>query len=229
MKTRLLLNLAGLVATFCVVGSLAIIFPFERWTYSLEVSGFLFALAVGNLFYVPSLFLKNHTGNDAHKLAIIGPRVVVVLIQLALTLASLHYAILSLDLFSYVIDIVTVSFIIISFLILNATTEIIEDVVKNHSKISNHVKWQTQLIAVKSNSRNLQVITVIESILESLRYSASDLPNGVAQDVDISNCIEDIKGLLEINPEEDICILLGELKKLIELRNVALRSERSKA
>jgi len=78
MRSMGLFNLAALVASVMVLAIAAVLVPDKSWSNAAITAVVIFALAVGFVFYVPSMLVKSQSDSDAAQMASLGPLGVVI-------------------------------------------------------------------------------------------------------------------------------------------------------
>lgn len=229
MRSIGLFNLAALVASVMVLAIAAILVPDKSWSTAAIASVGIFALAVGFIFYVPSMLVKSQSGNDAVQMASLGPLGVVTGLTLLLTAGAFVLAILGMDKLASALDIFAIGSFIISGLMLRASVEVVSNVAAKYSVPSKHIGWQSEVQGLRSITSDSKSKTSLEQLAEKLRYAASDIPGGSPQDGQIDGVVQEIGNLLSADSTANVQSQISKIEMLIAQRDVFLRSARNKA
>jgi hypothetical protein len=229
MKSISLLNIAASIAVSTVLLVVFILVPEPLWTAITIATAISFAGSVGYVFYVPSIFRQNAQTTDASQIAAVGMLGTVSIVLLMATgggfvLALVGYQKLGLALLVFGIG----AFLVMS-LVLNAALKVVGEVSAKWSQPSHHVNWQIQVNVLVSLSTNQESIAKFRTLLEKLRFSASDVPGGSPQDAGIEEIFNVMSEKLQSDPTTDLTSHFGGVNSLLVQRDVYLRSARSKA
>jgi len=229
MNINIWFNLAAVVAITCVLSIIYVIFPESLWSSrTFFISALSLSISVGYIFYIPSI-CKNKSNNDAANFAVIGPQTLIVLIMLGLTFASFRSAILGSNGLALIFDILAFAFLLISQFLLKSSIQVIQNTSEKYSKSSNHIKWQNELRAITTQTEDKNLKKQLMQVIDSLRYSPSDVSEGTPHDEEIKTNIFHLRDIILKNLTVDSNSTLIKIKMLVELRNDYIKSFRNKA
>lgn len=229
MRSIGLFNLAALIASVMVLAIAAVLVPDKSWSNAAITSVVIFALAVGVIFYVPSIVVKSQSGSDAARIASLGPLGVVTGWTLLLTAAAFCLALFGMEKSACALDIFAIGSFIISGLMLRTATNVIGNVAAQYSVPSKHTGWQGEIQNLRSIASNTESKSSLEQLAEKLRYAASDIPGGSPQDGQIVSVIKTINEQLSSDSAANVQSQISKIEILITQRDVFLRSTRNKA
>ncbi len=229
MKSISLLNIAAIIAAVTVLVIAFILVPEPLWSTTTIVTAIGFASSVGFVFYMPSILRLKQQGTDAHQMAAIGPFwIVSMMLLLAMgggfVLALAGYQKLGLAMLVFGIG----AFLVMS-LMLNAALKVVGDVSMKWSQPSHHVDWQSRVTILISQTTHQESLSKLRTLLEKLRYLASDVPGGSPQDASVEQMFNVMSAQLKSDPAVDLTGQFGALDSLLAQRDLYLRSSRSKA
>lgn len=229
MRSMGLFNLAALVASIMVLAIAAVLVPDKSWSNAAITSAVIFALAVGFIFYAPSMLVKSQNGSDAAQMASLGPLGVVTGWTLLLTVGAFVFAILGMDKLAWTMDIFAIGSFIISGLMLRAAADVVSNVATKYSAPSKHIGWQSEVQGLRSIASDTKSKASLEQLAEKLRYAASDVPGGSPQDSSIASEVQGISEQLNADSAANVQSQISKIEMLIAKRDVFLRSARNKA
>ena len=229
MRSMGLFNLAALVASVMVLAIAAVLVPDKSWSNAAITAVVIFALAVGFVFYVPSMLVKSQSGSDAVQMASLGPLGVVTGWTLLLTAGAFVLAILGMDKLAWSLDIFAIGSFIISGLMLRAAADVVSNVAAKYSVPSKHIGWQSEVQGLRSIASDAKSKAFLEQLAEKLRYAASDVPGGSPQDGSIDSEVRGIGDQLSADSAANVQSQIAKIEMLIAQRDVFLRSARNKA
>lgn len=229
MRSMGFFSLAALVGSVMVLAIAAFLVPDKSWSNATITSTFIFALAVGFVFYAPSMLVKSQNGIDAAQIATLGPLGVVTGLTLLLTASAFVLAILRLDMLAWAIDILAIGSFIISVLLLSAAADVVSNVAAKYSVPSKHTGWQSEVQVLRSIASDAKSKAILEQLEEKLRYAASDVPGGSPQDSSIDSEVRSIGDQLRTNSSANLQSQIAKIEMLIAQRDVFMRTARNKA
>lgn len=222
-----MIRIAGLVAVATVFALAYILFP-GLWTPVLVCSVALFALAVGALFYLPSIAISlKPQQNNAASLASLGPISTMLFSTLFLSGGAVVAALLAFNKLAIVLDILAVALFVIGASLIRATQQIVEEV-EAYSAPSKHLDWQRQLQIVASMVPAEWKYVRLAQLAENARYMPSDVPDGTAFDNLIDASVNSLAIAVNESQEKTDAIVAA-LEKLFKQRELALLAARSRA
>ena len=229
MRSMGFFNLAALVASLMVLAIAAVLVPDMSWSDAAITSVVSFALAVGFVFYAPSVVAKRQGGNDAVQMASIGPLSILSGGMLLLTAGAFVFAIYGMEKLAWALDIFAIGSFIISLLMLRAAGDVIGNVAAQYAAPSKHIGWQGEIQGLCSIASDTKSKAALELLAEKFRYAASDVPGGQPQDSLIAGAMQEISDQLSADSAADVQSQISNIVMLIAQRDVFLRSARSKA
>jgi hypothetical protein len=229
MRVLGLFNIAALVSSLMILAMAYVLVPDKLWTNEAIAALVIFALAVGFIFYIPSVLVKDHGENDAAQMASIGPLGVITGLTLLLTSGAFVLSLLEMNKFALALDIFAVGTFIVSALMLRVASSVIGDVTTQYSMPSNHIRWQSEIQGFSGIASDRKTKASLEKLAEKFRYAASDLPGGTPSDDNIDLAINTVGEALSTDSSSDVIDLIQRIDVLIAQRDVFLRSKRNKA
>lgn len=229
MRSLGFFNLAALVASLMVLAIAGVLVPDKSWSDAAITSVVSFALAVGFVFYVPSVVAKRQGGNDAVQMASLGPLGILSCGMLSLTVGAFVFAIYGMEKLAWAMDIFAIGSFIISVLMLRAARDVIGNVATQYSAPSKHIGWQGEIQGLSSIASDTKSKDALEKLAEKFRYAASDVPGGTPQDSLIAGAVQGISDQLSADSAANVQRQIAKIEMLISQRDVFLRSARSKA
>lgn len=229
MRSVGLFNLSALIASVMVLAITYVLVPDKSWTNEAIASVIIFALAVGFIFYIPSVLVKNQSGSDASRMASLGPLGVVTGWTLLLTTGAFVLAILGMSKFALALNIFAVGSFIISGLVLRAALNVVSDTSAQYSAPSSHIKWQGDVQGFRGITSDSKSKAALDQLAEKFRYSASDVPGGSPNDSAIDSALSALGEQLSGDGNANIQSHIAGIEVLIAKRDVFLRSARNKA
>lgn len=222
-------NLAAIVASLMVLIIAYILVPDKSWGAAVVISLVFFALASGFLLYIPSLLIKKQPERDATPLALIGPFGFFKVLMLLMTIGAFVLALNGKDNLAFAVDVFSLCFFIISWLMLRASADVIHNVETKKTTPSKHFGWQSDIQNLITITSNQSIKKSFTNLTEILRYAASDMPDGSPQDSLIDSTIEAVRGQLTNDVNANVQDQISKIEILIEQRNIYLRSARNKS
>lgn len=229
MKSISLLNVAAAIAAVTVLLIAFILVPEPLWSATTIATGIGFAGSIGFVFYVPSILRQKQEGTDAPQMAAIGSLGVISIFLLMATGGSFVLALAGYQKLGLAMLVFSIGAFFVMSLVLNAALNVVGDVSAKWSEPSHHVEWQRHVNILTSQTTHQESLTKLHTILEKLRYSASDVPGGSPQDLGIEQIFSLMSEKIQNNPAVDLTGQVGTLNALLVQRDVYLRSARSKA
>lgn len=235
MKNIGFLNMAALVAAGTVVALAMVLFPEGLVSNVAMVSLAVVALAVGFIFYVPTVLISSQGDSDAAQMASLGPAGLLSSLLLAFAVAGFVFALSGLPRLAWAADILAVATLVIGGLLLRAASATIASITAQRPGPSRHTVWQGQLQAHFSLARDAGQRSDLEKLAEKFRYAASDAPGGSPQDAQIDGLIGEVTQQVmaaaadTAAPAPVLKPQLLQLEALLSQREVFLRSGRHKA
>lgn len=229
MRAIGLFNLAALIASLMVLAIAAILVPDKSWSAAVISSAIVFSLTVGLAFYLSSIVVKKQSGNDAARMAALGPLSVLTGCALLMTAGGFSLALLGMDKAVIALDIFVVGSLVISGLMLRAASNVIGDAVVQHCVASKHIAWQGAVQSLHHITSDTLSKTALEQLAEKFRYAASDALGSTPQDSSIDSVVHDISEQLAANSAADVQSQISKIEMLMAQRDVFLRTLRSKA
>ncbi|MEQ1496982.1 MAG: hypothetical protein ABL912_14630 [Novosphingobium sp.] len=228
MPTLGLFNLAALVASLMVLAIAAVLIPDKSWSVTAITSAIVFSMTVGLVFYLPSIVVKKQSGNDAARMAALGPLGGLTGCALLLTAGGFALALLGMDRVVAVLDIFAVGSLAISGLMLRAATNVIGDVVAKHSVPSKHIAWQAAIQGLHHIATDTLSKAALVQLAEKFRYAASDVSGGSPQDILIDEAVQYIGNQLGADSAADVQSHISKIEILLAQRDLFLMKARSK-
>ena len=222
-------NFAAIVASLMVLAIAYILVPDKSWSAATITSILFFALATGFIFYVPSLITKKQHDRNAVQMALIGPLGFLKVLMLLMTLGVFVLAFNRMDNLAFAGNVFLVCIFIISWLMLRASADVIQNIENENTIPSKHFGWQSDIQILITMTSNQLIKKSFTDLAEKLRYAPSDIPGGTPQDNLIDSVIEAIKHQLTTNNDTSIQEQISKIEILIEQRNIYLRAARNKA
>ena len=229
MRSIGMFNLVALVASTMVLAIAVVLVPDKIWNTAAIASVLVFALAVGFVFYAPSVLVKKQSGSDAAQMASLGPLGVITGWMLLLTAAAFGFALFGFDKLAWTFDIFAIGSFVISGLLLRSALDVVNNVAANYAMPSKHIHWQSEIQGLRNIASDNNTKTSLEQLAEKLRYAASDVPGGSPQDDQIDSFVQSINDQLVTDRASDVQSQILKIDMLIAQRDVFLRSARSKA
>jgi hypothetical protein len=229
MKSASLLDIAAVVAALTVLAIAFVLVPDPLWTTVTIVTAIGFAVSVGFVFYVPSIFRQKRQGTDAQQMAAIGPFAVSSMLLLLAMGAGFVMALLGYQKLGLAMLIFGIGAFLVTGLLLNAALKVVGDVSNKWSQPSHHVNWQGKVAILASQATHKESLAGLNSLSEKLRYLASDVSGGSPQDSGIEQILSAMSAQLQSNSAVDLTVRVGEINSLLTQRDVYLRTARSKA
>lgn len=229
MRSMGLFGLSAFIASAVILVVAYVLIPEKAWTNEAIAAIVIFALTGALFFYVPSVLVRESSGNDAARMASIGPLGVITGGTLITTAIAFVLAILGLSKLALALDIVSVGAFFIGILMLRAASNVIDQVATKYSTPSNHLKWQSEVQAIRGLASDKKAQKDLDQLSEKLRYSASDLPGGTPSDDDVQATLTQIEDAISTDGAADISSLVAAVNRHLSKREVFLRSARSKA
>ncbi|MFZ9086193.1 MAG: hypothetical protein ACO3C6_06425 [Steroidobacteraceae bacterium] len=218
------------VLTVLALGWLLLGDRLEEW--SVSISLLAVALALGWSFAVGGLLAVmtgKHKGNDAAPLALLGPDFFLNLLVIGLTLLALLLAIAGASKLAFALDIVAAAVTAIGvLLVLGKTKEVATHTTTTEAPRSAHLDWYQQVQVLGPLATDPAMRSALVDLAEQCRYAASDTAEGAPQNGDIGRAIGELANLVTASPEE-LMAGITRIKRLLSLRDVHLRTARSKA
>jgi hypothetical protein len=222
-------NFAAIVASLMVLAIAYILVPDKSWSTAAITSIIFFALATGFIFYVPSLITKKQYDRNAVQMALIGPLGFLKALMLLMTLGTFVLAFNGMDNLAFAGNVFLVCIFIISWLMLRASADVIQNIENENTIPSKHFGWQSDIQNLITITSNQPIKKSFTNLAEKLRYTASDITGGTPQDNLIDSAIEAVKDQLTTDNDKNIQEKISKIEILIEQRNIYLRSARNKA
>jgi len=222
-------NLAALVGSIMVLAIAAVLVPDKAWSTAAITSVAIFALAVGIVFYAPSVVVKSQSGSDAAQIASLGPLGVITGLTLLLTAGAFCIALFGMEMLALALDIFSIGSLIISGLMLRAALNVVGNVASQYSVPSKHTRWQGEIQSLRSIASDTESKSSLEQLAEKLRYAASDVPGGSPQDGQIDSEVRAISEQLSADSAANVQSKISKIEMLIAQRDVFLRSARNKS
>jgi hypothetical protein len=230
MRSFGLFNIAALILSLMIGAVAYVLVPNQSWTIEAVIALIFFALAVGVIFYSPSLFKKNDSKNDADTMASIGPIGLITGWTLLLTSVAFLLALLGMSKLALAFDIFAVGTFLSSVVMLRATLPIINDISARNSVQSNHILWQSEIKGLKAISLDDKTKSFLEQLAEKFRYAASDVPGETTpSDGLINDAIKDLGDILLKENSADVTNIIKKIDALVIQRDIYLNSLRNKS
>ena len=229
MKTTLLLNIAASIAALTVVLVAFILIPEPLWTATTIATAIGFATLVGFVFYTPSILRQKQQSTDAMQMAAIGSYGVVSILLLIATGSGFILALAGHQKPGLAMLVFGIGAFLVMFLMVNTALKVVGDVSKKWSQPSHHVDWQNQVTILISQTTHQESLTKLHMLLEKLRYSASDVPGGTPQDVNVDQTLNVMSENLQSDSATDLTSYFGPINSLLIQRDIFLRTARSKS
>lgn len=217
------------VLTVLALGWLLLGDRLEEW--SVSISLLAVALALGWSFAVGGLLAVmtgKHKGNDTAPLALLGPDFFLNLLVIGLTLLALLLAIAGASKLAFALDIVAAAVTAIGVLVLGKVKEVVTHATTTEAPRSAHLDWYQQVQVLGPLATDPAMRSALVDLAEQCRYAASDTAEGAPQNGDIGRAIGELANLVTASPEE-LMAGITRIKRLLSLRDVHLRTARSKA
>ena len=220
------INLAAIIISIMVLAIAAILVPDKSWNATSIFAILTFSLALGFVFYIPTMLVKRQSGNDAAQMASIGPLGIITGGVILLTSIAFVLAMQDLNKPAWVMEILAIGLFIVSGLMLRASTDVIGNA---QSLLSRHARWQGTIQGLSFIATDNHSKTALEQLSEKLRYAANDIPSGTQQDNQIEIELQALSSQLNANAGENAISQISKINVLISQREVILRSARSRA
>lgn len=229
MKSISLLNVAAIIAALTVLVIAFVLVPNPLWSTVTIITAIGFAVSVGFVFYIPSIFRQKRQGTDAQQMAAIGPFAVSSMLLLITMGASFVLALTGYQKPSLAMLVFGIGAFLVVTLMLNAALKIVGDISNKWSQPSHHATWQSQVAILASQATHKESLTGLQALLEKFRYLASDVSGGSPHDSNIEQIFCEMSAQLKSNSASDLTIRFGEISSLLTQRDVYLRTTRSRA
>ena len=225
MPTLSLFDWAALIAGATVLGIALILVPEAAWTAPVIISIALFALAVGFIFYVPSLIAARRSQGNVGQMASIGLLGALSAAMLPLTALGAALALFEFNKLALALDLFSVGCFVICLLILQAASKVLVNATATVN--SAHRRWQGEAQILSGMATTDKDRELLEKLADSLRNAASDVAGGSPHDAEIDGHLAQMQDLVKAGGAQ-LAETVKQLELLLLKRDVFLRAERSK-
>jgi len=229
MSMKMKLGLAGSVVALAAIAILVVLLPVGVWSAPVIAATALVAILLGGFFYLPAPLAPSSRSEES-RLALIGPSGVVVSLALLGALAAFAVGLTGYNALSWSLTILTSAGLIVSALVLHASSGVIDQAVASQPDNSERMEWQGLLNEAVSRNAGRPHTERCVRLVESLRYTASSIKNQtVAEDAAIRAKLVQLLGFSPSESDAAFTQAMDEIEALVMRRQQQLVASRSKA
>lgn len=229
MRSMNWLKLACLAAIVTVCAVAAVLIPVAAWTAASIVAVVLLALLAGGIFFFPAGTPRTN-GSDAASLGSMGLISGLLGILIPWAASAVLVALSGHTTLAWSMNVLTLGGFVIGFSVLKAALAVIDKAGANSAGPGKRTTWISRLESLDTSRSDDILKSQIHSLVERLRYGASDIPGKAADESPgIDQGIESLALALHEDRTADAVGRVGALQVLIANRDAGLKAARSKA